>query len=307
MNSWLIARVDDEALLGAAATAGASVVVADCGFAASERKKDEVRTAARDWLASHRQQVLAQGKFERWVRISPIHDPAWREDLEVVMQAAPNGLILPECSGPDQLQQLAAEIYEVEQRNGIAHGATRIVPQVGTRAGDVMRIRAFADESHPRLAGLNWDARALARSLGARRTRDGRGVFTDAMQQVRASVLLTAHARGIIPIESAHAVAKDVEGAETAAKAARADGFSAMVARHPAHLPGINKAFEPTPEELANAQAIVATFASNPGQEAVAHKGQRIGPPELARAKRLLGQEDGPASDALGQETRPIL
>ena len=306
MKSWLIVRVDDEDLLGAAATSGAGVVVADCGYAASDRKKDEARIAARDWLASHRQQVLAQGKFERWARISPIHDPAWRADLELVMQAAPEGLLLPECSGPDQLQQLAAEIYEVEQRNGIAHGATRIVPQVGTRAGDALRIRAFAEETHPRLAGLTWDSRALARSLGARRTRDGHGVFTDAMQQVRASVLLTAHARGIMAIESAHAVAKDVEGAEHAAKAARADGFIGMIARNPAHLAAINKAFEPTSDELADAEAIIATFASNPGQETVAHKGQRIGAPELARARRLLGQDKGPSA-SMALESRAIV
>ncbi|MFN2099846.1 HpcH/HpaI aldolase/citrate lyase family protein [Altererythrobacter sp. MF3-039] len=306
MKSWLIVRADEEEQLAMAATSGAGVVVADCGYAASDRKKEEARMAARDWLSSHRQQVLAQGKFERWARISPIHDPAWRADLEVVMQAGPDGLLLPECSGPDQLQQLAAEIYEVEQRNGVAHGATRIVPQVGTRAGDAMRIRAFAEESHPRLAGLTWDSRALARSLGARRTRDGRGVFTDAMQQVRASVLLTAHARGVMAIESAHAVSKDVEGAENAAKAARADGFTGMMARNPAHLAAINKAFEPTGDELADAQAIVATFASNPGQESVAHKGQRIGAPELARARRLLGQEDAPGMSTL-QEARPIV
>ncbi len=306
MKSWLIARVDNEELLSIAATSGAGVVVADCGYATSDRKKGEAREAARDWLASHRQQVLAQGRFERWARISPIHDPAWRADLEVVMQAGPEGLLLPECSGPDQLQQLAAEIYEVEQRNGIAHGATRIVPQVGSRAGDALRIPAFAEESHPRLAGLTWDARALARSLGARRTRDGHGTFTDAMQHVRASVLLTAHARGIMAVESAHAVAKDVEGAEVAAKAARADGFTGMAARHPAHLVAINKAFEPTPEELAEAQSIIATFASNPAQESVAYKGQRIGPPELARAKRLLGQEDEQGS-GMGQEARPVV
>ena len=306
MKSWLIVRADDEALLASAATSGASAVVVDCGYAAGDRAKDEARHAARDWLSSHRQQVLAHGRFARWVRISPIHDAAWREDLETVMTSGPEGILLPECSGPAQLQELAAQIYEVEQRNGIHHGATRIVPQVGTRAGDALTIKAFADESHPRLAGLSWDARALARSLGARRTRDGHGGFTDAMRQVRASVLLTAHARGIMAIESAHAVGKDLEGAEAAARGARADGFSGMAARHPAHIGAINKAFEPTSEERGDAQAIVAAFASNPGLETLPHKGRRIGASELARAKRLLGQEEASQSAPL-QEARPIV
>ena len=291
MKSWLIVRTDEEALLPGLATSGAEVVVIDCGFSASPHAKEEARHVARDWLASHRQQVLAQHKFARWARISPLHDREWREDLEVVMQAGPDGIILPECSGPSQVQQLAAEIYEVEQRSGIAHGATKIVPQVGSRAVDALTIKGFADETHPRLVGLTWDARALARSLGARRTRDSNGAFTDAMRHVRASVLLTAHARGVMAIDSAHAVIKDLAGAEAAAKGARADGFSGMAARHPAQVAPINKAFDPTPDELSDAQAIVAAFASNPSLESLPHKGQRIGQPELARAKRVLGLE----------------
>lgn len=290
MHSWLIVKADDEGLLASASTVGAHVVVVDCGFAASPQAKDQARHMARDWLASHRQQVLAQHRFARWARISPLHDPEWRIDLETVMQGAPEGLMLPECSDPGQVQQLAAEIYEVEQRNGITHGATRIVPQVGSRASDALAIKAFADETHPRLAGLSWDSRALARSLGARRTRDGHGEFTDAMRHVRASVLLTAHARGVLSIDSAHAVAKDAPGAAAAAKAARADGFSAIAARHPAHVAGINAAFQPTSEELSEAQAILALFASNPSADALPHKGRRIGPPEVARAKQLLQQ-----------------
>lgn len=291
MKSWLFVKADDEAMLTAAATSGAHVIVVDCGMAASPQAKDAARVRARDWMASHRQQVLAQHKFARWVRISPIHDPEWREDLEVAMQGGPEGLVLPECASPAQLQQLAAEIYEVEQRNGIAHGATKIIPQVGTRGIDALSIKTFADESHPRLGGLAWDSRALARSLGARRTRDAHGAFTDAMRHVRASVLLTANARGVIAIDSAHAVTKDLAGAEAAAKCARADGFSGMAARHPSHIPAINKAFRPTPDELADAQAIVAAFASNPSQEALPHKGQRIGQSELSRARRMLGME----------------
>lgn len=291
MNSWLIARADDDGVLAAAATANAHVVVIDCGFAAAPQAKHEARIRARDWLASHRQQVLAQHRFARWARISPIHDPDWRVDLEAVMQAGPDGLVLPECSDPGQLQQLAAEIYEVEQRNGIAHGATKIVPQVGSCASDALAIKAFADETHPRLVGLTWDSRALAHSLGARRTRDTQGEFTDAMRHVRASVLLTAHARGVMAIDSAHAVGKDLAGAGAAAKSARADGFAGMAARHPAQVASINAAFQPTPEELSEAESILAMFASNPSSDALPHKGRRIGLPEISRAKLLLGQE----------------
>jgi citrate lyase subunit beta/citryl-CoA lyase len=61
-----------------------------------------------------------------------------------------------------------------------------------------------------------------------------------------------------------------------------------MLAIHPAQIEVINAAFTPTPEELAEAQAIVDLFAANPGVGAIARNGAMLDRPHLARAQALL-------------------
>ena len=213
----------------------------------------------------------------------------WRDDLEVVMAGAPDGVMLPKCEGPEQVRQLSAEIYELEQRNGIAVGATRILPLVSETARSAMTIPAYIDESMPRLGGLTWGAEDLSAVLGASRKRDASGAWTDAFRFIRAQCLLAAHAKGVWAIDTLHDDFKDEDGTRRAAESARADGFSGMLAIHPAQVPIINAAFAPTEAELAEAQAIVALFASNPGAGTLQYNGRMVDQPHLKMAKLLLG------------------
>ncbi|MFX8712063.1 aldolase/citrate lyase family protein, partial [Acinetobacter baumannii] len=87
------------------------------------------------------------------------------------------------------------------------------------------------------------------------------GRWTDAFRFVRAQTLLAAHALGVAAIDTLHAEFADEAGLRAAAEAARADGFSGMLAIHPRQVALINSAFAPTDAELAQARAIVAAFA----------------------------------------------
>ncbi|MFN3847686.1 MAG: HpcH/HpaI aldolase/citrate lyase family protein, partial [Paracoccaceae bacterium] len=82
------------------------------------------------------------------------------------------------------------------------------------------------------------------------------------------------------------------DGLAAYARRARFDGFNGMMAIHPAQVPIINQAFTPTPEELAEAQAIVDAFAANPDQGALRFAGRMIDAPHLKQAKRLLEYAD---------------
>ncbi|MGI8944362.1 MAG: HpcH/HpaI aldolase/citrate lyase family protein [Qipengyuania sp.] len=288
MRSWLVTPAENEKALSSVSQSGADVVAIDLARGLGEQAQAAARIEARDWLAAQMRQVLAQKRFSRWVRIGGIAGPYWREDLAAVMQGEPEGIILSDADSPEHIRELAAVIYELEQHRGIAHNSTRIVPQLGGSAQVAFTIGQFASEVHPRVSGLTWDATALARALGARRTRGPGAAFTDAMAHVRAQVLLAAHANGLDAVDSPWRDARDAKGARTAADAARADGFSGMVAIHPAQVPLINEAFRPTSEERAEAQEIIGAFASNPHAEVLPLKGRRIGAPQLARAKRLL-------------------
>ena len=290
-RSWLFVPGDSDVKLEKVGSAGADVVVIDLEDAVAPHNKDHARQMARNWLIAHRHQVLDSHHHARWVRINSLDTHFWREDLLAVIPTAPEGIILPKCTGPEQVQALSAELYEIEQRNGVPANSTRIMPMVGETAKAALSIHSYIDASMPRLGGLTWGAEDLAASIGASRKRDEDNQWSDAFRMVHANVLLTAHARGVMAIDTLFSKFKDVEAFEQVARASAADGFDGMLAIHPSQVPVINKAFTPSPEKIAEAKAIIETFAANPGAGAVSFAGRMVDQPHLAQAKRLLGME----------------
>jgi citrate lyase subunit beta/citryl-CoA lyase len=288
LRSWLFVPGDSERKLAKAAETGADAIIVDLEDAVALDAKPKARELATEWLRAHRTRV-AGPRMERWIRINPLDTPFWREDVVAAMRGAPDGIVLPKASGPDHVRQLAAEIYNHEGANGIAHGATRILPLVSETPAAVLTIAAYVGEPLPRLGGLTWGAEDLSAAIGASRKYGDDGDWTDLFRMVRSTVVLTAHAAGVPAIDTLHADFRDEDGLVRRARAARADGFSGMLAIHPGQVAAINAAFSPSEEELAWARAVVATFAANPGAGTLALDGRMLDQPHLTLAKRLLG------------------
>ena len=288
IRSWLFVPGDSESKLGKVAGCGADAVIVDLEDAVAIENKPRARQLAREWLAAHERAVLAGGSFARWVRINPLDGLFWREDLAAVMAGRPDGIMLPKATGPEQLRTLAAELYELEGRNGMTSGSTRILPLVSETPAAALSIAAYASVQVPRLAGLTWGAEDLSAAIGAQRKRDGAGSWTDTFRLVRANVLLAAHAAGVAAVDTLHSDFRDLAGLERIATDSFADGFAGMLAIHPAQVPVINAAFSPAPAAIARARAIVDAFAANPGAGALSLDGEMIDRPHLAQARLLL-------------------
>ena len=222
------------------------------------------------------------------MRINPLDTPLWREDVAAVMPARPDGIMVPKAAGPEQLQALSGELVVQEQRHGVAPGSTRILPLVSETPAAALGIAAYAGAALPRLAGLTWGAEDLSAAIGAARKRDGEGRWTDTFRFVRSQVLLAAHARGIMAIDTLHAEFRDLDGLGRVALESYADGFTGMLAIHPSQVPVINAAFTPSEVEIAEAQAIVNAFSANPGVGALSLDGRMLDQPHLEQARRLL-------------------
>jgi citrate lyase subunit beta/citryl-CoA lyase len=288
MRSWLFVPGDSEKKLGKAAATGADVIIVDLEDSVGFANKAVARDMAREWLGMHRQQV-AGPKFSRWVRINALDSRMWRDDLVAVLPGAPDGIMLPKSAGPESVQALGAELYELEQRSGLQAGSVKILPLVSETAAAAISINAYATASLPRLAGLTWGGEDLSAAIGASRKYDKQGRWTDTFRYVRAQTLLTAHARGVIALDTLHADFADAKGLKRIAEEARADGFTGMLAIHPAQVPVINAAFTPSEEELAEARAIVAAFAASPDAGTLQIDRRMIDRPHLVLAQRLLG------------------
>ncbi|MBO6525600.1 CoA ester lyase [Erythrobacter sp.] len=291
MRSWILVPPDNDKALDSIAGSGADAVVLDLARAMPPAHRAKARTEATNWLRSHREQVVAARKFERWVRISAMDSTDWREDLDAAMEGTPHGVVLSHCRGSEDIRQLASVLYEIEDRHGIAANITCILPELGSTPASALAIGRLADELHPRVAALTWDAVSLAHTFGARRLRGPAGRWSDALAYVRAQVLLIAHARGIGAIEHPFRDIRDTDAGVRIAETARADGFTGMFAIHPSQLAGINAAFAPLESEVSEALKIVSAFATNPGATSLAIGDRLVDRAELERAKRLIGED----------------
>ncbi len=292
-RSWLFVPGDSERKLAKATSTGADAIIVDLEDAVAAEARPAARGLTTEWLAAHRSQMTPgpQPRMERWVRINPLDTPFWREDIVAAMRGAPDGIVLPKAAGAEQLRLLAAEIYELEQRNGVPSGSTRIIPLVSETAAAALTIGGYVGSSLPRLGGLMWGAEDLSAAVGASRKYGDDGNWTDTFRMVRATVLLAAHASGVAAIDTLHADFRDEAGLSRMARAARADGFSGMLAIHPGQVAVINAAFTPSEDELAGARAILAAFAANPGAGVVSLDGHMLDQPHLRLARRMLGED----------------
>ena len=288
MRSWLLVPAEDEEQLEDAASSGADVVVLDLDHARSESARIEGRERAADWMRNHREQVLHGQNFARWVRISPIESEHWREDLRAALAGAAEGVFLPAVPGPAYVQQLASEVYEVEQRSGIAHGATQIIPLVAARPQGVLSLGQFAENIQPRLGGFSWESAVLAEAISARREYSGSGEWFGALAHARAQIVLLAKACGLLALESAQPTETSADTFTNLALSARADGFNGMFARNAAQVKAINAAFTPTESELTRAQSVVAQFTSSPNSDHVRLGNRVLNRSDLHRARQVL-------------------
>ena len=292
VRSWLFVPGDSEKKLGKAIATGADVLILDLEDTVAAANKGAARAMAGSWLTAHRQHITDGKRQGRWVRINALDSNEWREDLLAVLPGGPDGIMLPKSAGPESVQQLSAEIYELEGRSGLAPNSVKILPLVSETAAAALTIAQYCHTPMPRLAGLTWGAEDLSAALGATRKRDADGRWTDTFRYARTQTLLAAHARGVIAIDTLHADFADGEGLKRAAEEARADGFAGMLAIHPAQVELINAAFTPSEAERTEARAIVAAFKANPGVGTLQIDGKMIDMPHYKLALRVLGLEE---------------
>ena len=68
------------------------------------------------------------------------------------------------------------------------------------------------------------------------------------------------------------------------------DGFTGMMALHPAQVPIINAAFTPSAEQIQHARAVIDAFAQSPDAGVLLLDGRMIDAPHLLQARKLLAR-----------------
>jgi len=250
---------------------GADALILDLEDAVALSAKPAARAATADFLRR------TQRTTTLFVRINPLGSGLEAADLQAVLPAKPNGIVLPKSEGADSVAALAAMLAGQDD--------IPILPIATETPAAIFGLGTYREVA-PRLAGLTWGAEDLPAALGAATSREADGTFTAPYQLARSLTLFAAHAAGVPAIETVFPAFRDLDGLAAYAARGRRDGFTGMMAIHPAQVPIINAAFTPTESE--QAYAIVDAFAANPDAGVLQLDGKMIDAPHLKQALTLL-------------------
>ncbi len=273
LRSLLFVPGDRSDRMEKALAAGADALILDLEDAVVPQKKAEARRAVAEFLGAHRSANL-------WVRINPLEGPEADKDLAAVLATHPRGIVLPKAEGGASVDELSRRL--AERGNAIA----RILAIATETPASVFKLGTYGGAK--RLAGLTWGAEDLPAAIGASTSREADGRYTPPYELARSLCLFGAAAAGVPAIETVYPAFRDLEGLAAYAARGRRDGFSGMMAIHPAQVEVINQAFTPGEAEIAHARAVVAAFDANPGAGALSLEGRMIDRPHLIQAQRTL-------------------
>jgi citrate lyase subunit beta / citryl-CoA lyase len=286
MRSLLFVPADGGTKLDKAMASAADAVIIDLEDSISPERKSAARQSAAAFL---RDAVKLATRPRLLVRVNGLQTGLADDDLDAVVPAGPDAILLPKAEGGAAVVHADAKLAAREAINGLDDGQIKIVALATETAAALFLAGTYAGAS-ARLVGLTWGAEDLSAELGAEANRDKNGNFLDPYRLARTLCLAGAAAAKIDAIDTVYVDFRNDAGLRRECEEARRDGFTGKLAIHPAQVAAINEVFTPTPEAIAKAQRIVAAFAAAPGAGAVGLDGVMYDRPHLARAMRLLAQ-----------------
>ncbi len=152
-------------------------------------------------------------------------------DLDSLVSAAPDGVLLTRCEGRAKLRQLAARLAVREAEAGLPDGAIKIAAFAGGTPAAVLALNAYGGAT-PRLAALAFDEAGLRAAMGLDEPR------ATPIEAARALVVLAAAAAGVPAL-----IQPVSQGDDLAYASARRDGFSGAMALEAAAIARIHAVF----------------------------------------------------------------
>jgi len=286
MRSLLFVPANDAKKLDKAMACGADALIVDLEDSIPAQGKANARTSAAAFVseagkAAHRPRLL--------VRINGFATGLADADLDAVVPARPDAIMLPKAEGGADVVRTDAKLLAREAIAGLPDGSIRIVA-IATETATALFLAGTYGGASARLEGLTWGAEDLSAELGAEANRDGEGRFLDPYRLARALCLAGAAAARVQAIDTVAVDFRNAAALRQEREEARRDGFTGKMAIHPAQVPIINEVFTPSAAAIAEARALIAAFEANPERGTVGIDGVMYDRPHLERARQLLAR-----------------
>lgn len=284
-RSWLFVGGVDEAALDAAGSAGADVLILELEDFTPPAARPVARARAGELFAAWRAAGIIAA-----VRVNPLESDDGMADLDAVMTAGPDAVLLPKVAETAQVARLDVEVGRLEAVHGIESGSTELVPNIELARG-LIQTHDVCTVS-PRITAALVASEDMAADLGAERGPDGLE-----LQYVRQRFIVEC-AAAVTPAIDCPFTWSDTEGVEADTRYARRLGYKAKSLVDPAHVPIINDVLTPNTDEIAHAQRVTTAFedAQMAGHGRVEVDGSQVELPIYMNAKRLLKRAEALAA-----------
>lgn len=211
----------------------------------------------------------------RVVRINALPTPwAVRDVVDLVEGAGANldAIVLPKADRPEDVSALDVMLSSLEAQAGLAPGGIAIEAQIETAAG-MASVERIAGAS-PRLETLVFGPGDYAASIGmpllaigavdapqVPDAPDGAPAYPGHLWHFAIQrIVVAAKAAGLQAINGPYGRFRDLPGLRRAATLDYTLGMDGKWAVHPTQVPVLNEAFTPPPDQVAQAEAILARY-----------------------------------------------
>ena len=192
------------------------------------------------------------GEREVTVRINGLDTHWWVDDLNAIIAAKPDVVLLPKVSEPRQLQDVAERLVDLGAESHIRIWAMMETPLAMLNVG---AIAAAALDTETRLAGFVMGTNDLAKETRAHLV-PGRAPMLPWLM----NCLAAARAYGLSVLDGVYNDLGNAEGFVAECRQASELGFDGKTLIHPRQIELCNEAFSPTPEEVETARKMIAAF-----------------------------------------------
>jgi citrate lyase subunit beta/citryl-CoA lyase len=279
-RSVLYAPGSNERALQKAATLPVDGVILDLEDAVAPDRKATARELVCAATASD-----TYGMREVAIRVNAAGTPWYEEDLRAACAVAPNGLVLPKVTSPD-------DVHAAEAAVDAAGGSdrTRLWVMIETPRA-VLECAKIAAASE-RVAVLVLGTNDLIKELGVVPVADRTPLL-----MALSTCVLGARAAGVAVLDGVYNDVRDVPGFEAECVQGRQLGFDGKTLIHPGQVEVANRVFAPTESELETARRTIDAYegARAEGRGVATLDGRLIESLHVETARRSLALHEAVA------------
>lgn len=258
-------------------TLGADAVILDLEDAVAVAEKVGTRGPVVDALQKPRNCL-------GYVRVNPFETDYCYGDLQAVVVAGVDGIVLPKVESASQLEAVEWLIQALERERDLPVGRIDLLPIIETALG----IENLPDivQADCRVQRLSFGAGDYTLDTNMTWTRDELELL-----DARSAVVRASRAAGLEPpIDSVWIEIQDDEGFLASCERVRGLGYAGKLCIYPTQVTTANAVFTPSDEQVATARRVVAAFeqAEREGSASIQLDGYMVDYPIVEKARQTL-------------------